>query len=192
MTAALAGAAAAGGYLGAASGLAWLRARCRVDPATECWHWRLALRDDGAPSVHVIVDGKKTNMRGRRAAIYIASGELPPKRRRAFAIDACTSADCVNPAHARLGTLREFGLWARRTGRLVGLPTKREGSRVGWEKRRAFTPEEVLAIRASDESDAALARRMNTTKASVWSARVGRTYRDVGMRVGSVFEWRPV
>lgn len=131
-------------------------------------------------------------MRGRRAAIYIATGELPPARLRAFAIDACTSADCVNPAHARLGTLREFGLWSRRTRRLIGLPTKREGSRIGWEKRRAFTPDEVLEIRASDESDAALAMRLKTTKASVWSARVGRTYRDVGRRVGSVFDWRPV
>lgn len=177
-----------GAYMGT---VAWLRDRCRVDAATDCWHWRQAIRADGSPSVHVMVNGSKTNMRGRRAAIYIATGELPSPKLRAFAVDECLSADCVNPAHARLGTLRQFGKWLRRTQRLVGMPTKCEGSRASWRERRRFSVDVVLAIRASSESDATIAARLKATKASVWSARVGRTYRDVGTRVGSVFDWRP-
>lgn len=171
--------------------VAWLRARCRVDEATGCWHWRLAVRADGSPSLCMWVDGRKTAMRGRRAAVFIGTGQLPPKGRRAFPVDECTSVDCVNPAHARIGTVREFGRWARRTARWVGLASKSAGARAGWAERRAFTAAQVLAIRASSESDAALAQRWDVSRATIAGVRSGRTYRDVGVRVASVFEWRP-
>lgn len=94
---------APGTYLGGIRTLADLRARCKVDECTGCWHLRTAL---GKPyptgkrqAVHVYGKG---SMPVLRVAYELSRGEPIPADRVVFR--KCTSYDCIAPLHILRGT----------------------------------------------------------------------------------------
>jgi hypothetical protein len=181
-----------GAYLGGIRTVADLRARCRVDDDTGCWHWSMGF-SQGSPRIHLALDGRNTAMRGRRAALLLARGKDVRPGLVVFARLQCRSADCVNPAHCRAGTRQQHGEWQRLSG-TGRTPAKQVGAVKGWTVRpRRFTPEQVHRIRNGSESVAALAREFGVAMNSIHQVRTFKTYRTVRAEVpgASVFSWRP-
>jgi hypothetical protein len=164
---------ATGTYLGGIRTLEDLRQRCVIDAETGCWHWRLSF-SQGSPRVHLqhpAAAGGRLGvaMRGRRAALLLATGSDLPPGHFAFARACCKADDCVNPAHSRSGNRQQHGEWLRKTGKVKNLLTK---------------------SLASDEPNQALADRLGVSKFVIYQVRNGRTH--VGALPGaSVFSWRP-
>ena len=177
-----------GKYVGGIKSVECLRQRSRIDPDTGCWHWGLSL-NEGAPSLHAYhpVTGKTIKMRGRRAALLLSAGCDLPAGHRAFAVDSCKSPDCVNPAHSRSGTRRQFGLWLSRSGIHKNLDTKYAAARKAWDTRgRKISPEMVAEIRSSADSVMKVAKRLGLSQYAVWSVRAGKSHRHIAT-VSSVF-----
>ena len=185
-----------GTYLGGIRSVECLRQRSRVDPDSGCWHWGLSLTR-GIPCLHIVTPdtGKPLKARGRRAALYLDRGADLDAGQWAFARSCCNSLDCVNPAHARSGSRKQFGAWLKSSGTLKGLPGKIKASRDTWDNRgRTLTPACVEKIRSSTASTYALAAELGVSQCAVWLARRGKTHKHVGfagIKASSVFEWRP-
>jgi hypothetical protein len=120
-----------GTYLGGIRSLDDLRARCRVDRCTGCWH---LLRPDGSPvpavaggrhMVHVHGRGVMTSL---RAAYELANGEPVPADRVVFRSAECRSNDCVSPLHIRRGT-RRMAIQAQKDRGLQATQAKAEANR---------------------------------------------------------------
>ena len=76
--------------------IADIKARCEIDKATHCWHWKGA-KSKGLPRIHVLDlrDNEKRNISGPLGLWMLAHNEVPngiPMRR-------CLCRDCMNPAH---------------------------------------------------------------------------------------------
>lgn len=186
---------ATGTYLGGIRTLEDLRQRCVIDADTGCWHWRLSF-SQGSPRVHLqhpAAAGGRLGvaMRGRRAALLLATGSDLLPGHFAFARACCKADDCVNPAHSRSGNRQQHGEWLRKTGKVKNLLTKSLASRRMWDQRgRKVTPAMRDEILASDEPNQALADRLGVSKFVIYQVRNGRTH--VGALPGaSVFNWRP-
>ena len=97
------------------------------------------------------------------------------------------STECVNPDHCRSSTKVEWGQILARRGTVRGLPSKCAGSRKGWDKRgRRLSPQDVAEIRASEISNAALARKFGVSSFAVYAARNQITHKAT-MHGASVF-----
>jgi hypothetical protein len=183
---------APGTYLGGIRTLEDLRQRCVIDAETGCWHWRMAITQ-GAPRVHLQhpQDGCKVTMRGRRAALLLATGRDLPRGHSAYARPCCKADDCVNPAHSRTGTRQQHGEWLRKTGKVKNLLSKSLASRRMWDQRgRKVTPAMRDEILHSTETWQALADRLGVSKFVIYQVRNGRTHLGV-LPGASVFNWRP-
>lgn len=174
-----------GTYLGGIRTVEDLRQRCRVDDQTGCWHWGLAIVQ-GMPSVHFLTPdtAKRVKMRGRRAALYLQRGKDLPRGHVAFAQLCCHADDCVNPGHSRSGNRMAHGEWMRKTGAISGLASKAAASLKGWDGRRKLTPEQVMEIRSSPESNRAIGKRLGVSEFCIWSVRAWKTHKNVGPFAG--------
>lgn len=131
-----------------------LRARCRVDPASHCWHW-LGATSKGNPRIHTLdyARAEKRTMSGPLAAWHIAHGEAPPAWA-PLVYRGCMVRDCLNPAHLRLARdLAEIGVHQRRVGNRKGtcLEARRTNiARAIAARGTAVTPDDVVrAIRSA-------------------------------------------
>ena len=181
-----------GADLGGIRTLEDLRVRCVMDEETGCWHWRMSM-SQGRPRVHIMhpVSHEGVNMRGRRAALVLATGQDLPPLHFAFARLCCTSDDCCNPDHARSGNREAHGEWLRKSGKVKGLPSKMAASRRTWDKRgRKITAAMRQEILHSNESQISLARKFGVSNFVIWQVRQGLTHRKLAAGA-SVFVWRP-
>lgn len=185
-----------GTYLGGVRTVEDLRQRCRIDHETGCWRWGMTVSKEannngaGRPKVEVLNPdtGKKTVMSGRRAALVLERGKDIPKGHVSFAKACCKWDDCVNPAHARSGSRHEHGEYLRRTGRVRGLNGSREAMIKRAKTLRRLTAEQVIEIRRCCNVPAKVyAERFGVSEFTIWAARKGHRYADVG-RVTSVFD----
>lgn len=178
-----------GTYLGGVWSVEDLRKRCRIDDETGCWHWSLRIAD-GAPMVKVCINGIRRPLRGRAAAIALSRGAYLPAGHLAWARAQCKSSDCVNPAHAKSGTKKQWGADLAASGCLKGLPQKVLAGRAAGRGRRALTPEQVALVKASDKTHVALAAELRVSKSLVADVRLGKRYVDDRPLPGaSVFAW---
>jgi hypothetical protein len=165
-----------GDYLGGIRCVEHLRERSYVDPDTGCWHWRMGT-SCGAPKVWLQIDGKKIGTRGRRAALMLL-GQIQPGQT-AFAKTCCKSDDCVNPEHSRAGTRGQHGEWITNSARYAGLVSRK----LGAVKARATRPTKLTMtkareIRASSETQKALALRYGVSQSVVSAIKLGRIWAE--------------
>ena len=109
--------------------LADISARCRIDDDTGCWHWRLAMRANGAsngsksltPSVSVpagVLGDKRRTLSVARVVWLMQGKTLRPGW---VVWRTCTSEDCCAPEHLKAGTKADEGAWMRASGRRRGV-----------------------------------------------------------------------
>lgn len=177
-----------GANLGGIDSLERLMDRCYVDHDTGCWHWRLS-SSKGSPRVHIrLPDGSAHDTRGRRAAIMVKTGRVLPKGKQVFALDRCQSHDCVNPAHARVGTRHQSMQAAVRRGAMT-TPARLESIRARCVEARKLTGEQMTELLSSIESAYALAKKMQVSKSRVIALRKQGGYLSPGpRRVSSVWD----
>lgn len=141
----------------------------------ECWGWTGAkahkgyghlLGSDGMDGPHV---------RAHRLSWEIHFGPIPEGL---LVCHHCDNPPCTNPRHLFLGTVADNSQDSVRKGR-NWWPEFR-GERHPNSK---LTDKQVCLIRTSDETNAALGRRLRVTGSAVGQARYGRNWRHVEVAV---------
>lgn len=135
-------------------------------PESGCWIW------DACGSAHgrygYIHVGDR-NRPAHRVSWEIHRGPIPD------GLEVCHKCDveaCVNPAHLFLGTHKDNCMDRDSKGRNVSHP----GSRHGNSK---LVEADILAIRASEETALALAKRYGVHESSIGYIRQRKTWRHV-------------
>ena len=180
-----------GQYLGGVRDLEDLRQRCRMKECG-CWEWAYSTSSNGRPSISMVINGKRTNMNGRRAALTLARPTPIPKDKVAVATDDCPNGLCVNPAHCKLVTLSELRQRTAKkaTPELRAAWVKNGLSQIG--RLAKLTPEQVQEIRASKLTPKEIAEKYGTCFSNVHRILSGTAWRNAGaMNESSVFTWRP-
>lgn len=148
-----------------------IRNRCAVDDDTGCWHWRLAMRSNGAstgcksltPSVSIPagVLGDKRRTLSVARVVWLMQGKA---LRNGWVVwRTCTSGDCCAPEHLQAGTKADEGAWMRADGR-----------RRGSAHRLAVNARNVAGQAVPADKVQAVAEQINA----------GRLYRDIAADVG--------
>jgi hypothetical protein len=177
-----------GTYLGGIRDEQSLMDRCRVDEDTGCWRWALSCCQ-GSPHLQLILpDGTKRVMRGRRAALIIATGKDIPPGVRAFPKPECHWHDCVRPSHTQGGTASEASKAASARGAFDTIP-HRANLHAIQQRKRKLTPEQQRQVAEGTGCVKADAARFGISLSRVRTLRRGDTRQQ--LRPRSAFEWRP-
>lgn len=110
-----------------------VRAKCRVDRNTGCWHWLGCKAPNGTPRIAIREPGRKRRetKSGARAVFILLHGRAP----RGLAFMGCATPDCVSPVHVReAATRRDMGEHHRLSGRILAT---RQQRRAGAERQAA-------------------------------------------------------
>jgi len=159
-----------------------LRARCRVDPITDCWHWTGAT-DRGLPAMWHAPTRTRTTMTG---IMRLLLEDDPGPTMHWYA--ACGNPRCGNPAHRKAGTRSEL----QRTLQPRKTPAQRAAVARGKHAQPGsrYNAETAAAIRGSDEILRVLAERHGLSISMVSRIRMGKAW-AVAPQGASVFGWRP-
>lgn len=165
-------------YLGGIRQPEDMRNRSRVDDG-DCWHWRGAMDKYGRAKVWF--DEWRCTTTVAPLMGFFRTGERPSKKVRWLPM--CSSDDCVNHNH-----------WKRSTHSAAVKAKPRKNPALHALKvaaaRRAsskLSEEDVVAIRAKDESIRACAQRFNVSIATVHRIRRGEQRRPLVMPGTSIF-----
>lgn len=139
-------------------------------PEAGCWIWMAA---DNATGYGRFGMPGGTDF-AHRASWRLFRGEIPAGL---YVCHHCDVRLCVNPEHLFLGTASDNMRDAANKGRVKTPPQSHASSEL--HQVAKLTDEQVLEIRRSSEGSFALARRFGVRPTTVWSARTGRTFRDV-------------
>lgn len=141
----------------------------QVDKTAACWLWRGSIMAQGYG--HCSVRGFKRPVRAHRRAWEIENGPIPEGL---FVLHRCDNRLCVRPSHLFLGTHEE---------NMADMCSKGRQARGEGQHLAELTESDVLAIRASDLSSSALARRYGVTVPTIACVRQGVTWKHVGGRI---------
>lgn len=128
-----------------------------VQPVTEsgCWLWLGTVVRKGHGTFYVNSENRK--LRAHRVAYELFKGPIPEGL---HVLHRCDVPCCVNPAHLFLGTHDQNMADMKRKGRA----RKGKGEQAATHK---LTSAQVLEIRASDDSNAALGRRLGISTSHI-------------------------
>lgn len=135
-----------------------------VGASAACWMANTALSSDGYASIRVA--GKKVKAHRVMFALFFPGVSAPVVRHK------CNTPSCLNPAHLRHGTQYDNvqdRVHANRGGDLKG---ERNG-------RAKLTSALVMEIRSSQESGAAIARRLGISKVLACRIRRGDAWAHI-------------
>lgn len=133
-------------------------------PATGCWLWTATVGTHGYGQIWV--DGVRK--RAHRVSWEINVGPIPNGL---HVLHLCDVRSCVAPHHLFLGTNYE------NTRDKVNKGRNLTGSKCPWSK---ITEMDVLEIRASNETQAAIARRFSVSQKQIWDIQHGIRWGHVG------------
>lgn len=165
-----------------------LKDRCYIEPETACWIWRMSF-NHGVPNVTFRIDGKRQQMRGKRAAKCLEKRKVLGSEIECWGVVGCSVA-CVNPAHVIAGTPKERGEYISKHKLQTNVGSRLVAAKIGGMARRKLTQEQVDSIRESDETTVALARRFNVSRYAIYAVKIYKNWRGSAQN-NSVFSWRP-
>lgn len=148
---------------GPTSALAKLEEKRAKGGPDECWPWQ-GFRYKGYGRVAVTVDGAVRVIGAHRIAYEAAYGPIPAGL---TVLHRCDNPPCCNPAHLFLGTNTDNNADRDAKGRQA------KGERQGAAK---LTAQDVVLIRASDETFVVLAERFGVSAITVAQASRGATW----------------
>jgi transposase len=136
--------------------------------ADECWPW-IGAKSTCNKQYTPMTYGAFKQRRAHRASWIIANGRQPQP---GYVIcHSCDNPLCVNPAHLFEGT---------RADNQRDMQRKLRSGILGEKNPKAkLTPEQVLEIRASTESDKALADRFGVWQSTIYAIRTGKKWRNL-------------
>ena len=124
-----------------------------------CRIWTHAVNEHGYGVFHYYDEtGKKHQIKAHRAAYILYNSVWLSDNQ--IVMHSCDNPACVEPRHLVVGTQAD---------NLADMTVKRR-------RRRRFTEDEAKAIRASDETCYALAKRYNVSSGVIWNIKQGNTY----------------
>jgi hypothetical protein len=173
-----------GQRLGGVYELEDLRLRSRIEPECGCWRWGLRKNPAGAASVTMVLDGKKRDMNGRRAALILA-GFKPKPGQDAIPLAICPHVDCVNFEHSRFGSRKERNQALAARG-VWGDPSNYAALVAHARSIRKLDDNKRLEVACSPETGKAWAERLGVSESLISAIRRGERRSPVA----SVFEWR--
>ena len=140
--------------------------RVEFEPNTGCWLWAGAAWPSGYGKVKV----RQSTMLAHRRSYELHHGGIP---KGAIICHRCDTPRCVNPEHLYAGTDADNSRDKMARGR--------DRKAIGEANVNAkLTETDVLAMRASSEPTKVLACQYGMDHSSVWAARAGRTWRNLG------------
>jgi hypothetical protein len=153
----------------------------KVDRTGECWIWTGGKRRGGYGETRF---NGRTQVAGR-VALELFIGPVPDGL---FVLHSCDNPPCVRPSHLFTGTHADNAADKVAKGRQVSgnrhwtrLHPERlaRGAANGKTRNAKLTPEKVHEIRSSDESSAAVAKRLGISRTTASDARSGKTWAHV-------------
>jgi hypothetical protein len=160
-----------------------IRLRCVCDG--DCWMWAGSKNSKGLPTICRMVDGKKTNMSGRRW-VYAASGrQLQPSE---VVSTSCGNVACLNPEHLKKSTRKAVqvrlnqsdpSIKAKR-GRAIKASWLRRGQ--GWK----LTEEQAAYARSSELPAKDVAAELGVSSSLVNYIRRGHIWKDYSNPFGGL------
>lgn len=130
----------------------------------DCWEWTASRMRDGYG--RFLLDGK---VRGaHRVAWELVTGQAPEPD--VLVCHRCDNPGCVNPRHLWLGSPADNMADRDRKGRRTAPSGEAHG-------RAKLTAAQVERIRRGDDSAATLAAEYEVSRATIYHARQGRTWR---------------
>lgn len=149
------------------------RFMAKVEPVTEsgCWIWMACVHATGYGRFGM---GSREVEYAHRAAWRLFQGPIPAGL---YVCHKCDERLCANPDHLFLGTAEDNMRDASRKGR-IRIPSENFASDESHQQAK-LTNDQVHEIRASNDTLTALATRYGVCRRSIWSAKTGRTFKDV-------------
>lgn len=145
----------------------------RSDEVGACWLWNQATSKAGYPIMKVRGCGCQLV---RRISAMLAGHELKPRQP---VITTCEEQLCVNPKHCQPSTPTAVGLRAAEQG-AFSQPAR--GAKIAAARRSSgsakLTLEQVLAIRASTETERVLAAEYGVNRSVIGGIRRGDRWKD--------------
>lgn len=121
-----------------------IKARCRIDDITGCWHWSMAMthagkRSSRTPTVNVPA-GLLGNSTRKTLAVarlsWLLSGKPLPAGHVVWR--CCVNDECCAPHHLRAGTKADEGAWMAASGHRRGNPARAAVNVSNVEKTQAL------------------------------------------------------
>ena len=130
----------------------------------KCWEFRGATVGNGYSKVgQVDLFGEvRKDQYGHRTVWAVFNGRWPAPNE--VVQHTCDNPPCVNPAHLSVGTQADNLSTRPRSGRWFGMSTGK------------LTPAQVAEIRASNNSQTALAKEFNVSQPTISNIITGKTY----------------
>lgn len=163
-----------------------LKARCKVDRKTGCWHYTGAVREgQGGAQLWVLnpAKGAFEKMNGARGVATIMGKEIPAGGR---AWMKCRNEDCCCPDHVLTGTVAEWGAFYREHKIWVGSAARVAAVRASARARSPLDSGTVREIRNSEDDGPTLAARYGVCRDTVSRVRTGRRWADPNPFTGLV------
>lgn len=142
-----------------------MRLRCHCDPATGCWHFRLASGKSYAKGQRQMVwlFGGRTTTPTRAMWEFSTGRPIPPGL---IVYRRCDSHDCVNPGHLRCGPkVDEVRMNVKRG--TFNTPAKQASARAAGMWRSKLTPELRVWIMESSQTGVEVARVLGMSQGRI-------------------------
>lgn len=154
-----------------------IKARCKINPATECWEWMNCVQSNGYGRINV--NRKSTYV--HRLAYRLSKGSIPN------GIDICHKCDnrrCCNPEHLFAGTRLDNMRDAKEKGRTSSgrkhgatvICHSRARAKLTMEKAR-----EIRLLRASGISTKEIAAKFEVDASNVRLIVAYKIWREAGL-----------
>lgn len=133
------------------------------DKSENCWIWKGATKSKRMPYGSFTFRGKRSQV-AHRISWTIYKGEIPNG---SLVLHKCDNPSCVNPEHLFLGNY---------------LDNERDKLSKGRHKGEKLNPDKVREIKslfAVNYGDMKIARKFNVSYQTVYSIKMGKTWKDI-------------